>query len=156
MPPVTSHPSRELSEPGWSVDTAEGVSTSQPPRELYRRLKFIAGLFKEAGNLPVPGPYLLWRDGEGKVHHRLIDRDLIIGRAADCDIMLEDLRASRRHCHLTPSKGAILLEDLGSTHGTKVGFRLQYPKVLRNGDVIEAGGAALVFFTFVKNDIPHG
>lgn len=149
MPPVTSHPQREFPEPGWSVDTAEGASTNQPPLELYRRLKFIAGLLKDAGKLPKPGRTLLWRDRQGRVQHRLVDRSLVIGRAAECDIVLTDPKVSRRHYRIIFGGSEVLIEDLGSAHGTKIeGVRLMRVRILGDGDVISAGStvAALIIY----------
>lgn len=156
MPPVTSHPQREFPEPGWSVDTAEGASTNQPPRELYRRLKFIAGLLKDTGSLPQSGHYLLWRDEQGRVQHRLVDRDLVIGRAPDCDIVLKHPKVSRRHCWITLDFNWVLIEDLGSTHGTKIEReRITDRRTLRDGDVFDTGGARMVFVANSENEQPH-
>ena len=44
----------------------------------------------------------------------------LIGRAEDCDILLDNVRVSRHHARLTRQSGGWLLEDLGSKNGTIV------------------------------------
>lgn len=45
---------------------------------------------------------------------------IVIGRGTDCDLVIKDAKASRRHCQLTRSEGGFRLEDLGSKNGTYV------------------------------------
>jgi len=49
-------------------------------------------------------------------------RTYVLGRALDCDVVLEDMAASRHHAHLITGSApnAVLLEDLGSRNGTYV------------------------------------
>ncbi|WP_433936415.1 sigma 54-interacting transcriptional regulator [Sorangium cellulosum] len=47
-------------------------------------------------------------------------RPLIVGAGADCDLVLADPRASRRHCELRMTERGVLLRDLGSKNGTLV------------------------------------
>lgn len=155
MPPVTNLPDRKTSEQEWTGDTTEGTAPAQPPRELYQRLKLVAGLLKDAGKLPQPGNYLLWRDARGTVQSRFIDRPLVIGRAPTCDLVLDGPAVSRRHCRITPGISVSWIEDLNSTHGTKVGAKLSQPQALRNGDVIEAGGTALAFVNNTIEEVSY-
>jgi pSer/pThr/pTyr-binding forkhead associated (FHA) protein len=41
----------------------------------------------------------------------------VLGRAADCDILLDHPGLSRQHVRLTPTDKGLLVEDLGSTNG---------------------------------------
>jgi len=43
-----------------------------------------------------------------------------VGRAGDCDLVLRDPDASRRHASLTVTSGGIRVHDLGSTNGTTI------------------------------------
>jgi len=73
-------------------------------------------------------------------------RDYVLGRAPECDVVIDDASVSRRHALLTVS-GRITLEDLGSTNGTSIqGRKLQAgdPGVLSLGTVFEVGSATLV------------
>ncbi|WP_234023797.1 sigma 54-interacting transcriptional regulator [Sorangium cellulosum] len=47
-------------------------------------------------------------------------RPLVLGAGADCDLVLSDPRASRRHCEIRMTERGVLLRDLGSKNGTLV------------------------------------
>ena len=59
----------------------------------------------------------------------------VVGRGDDCDLTLDDDKASRRHARLTATAdGTITIEDLGSTNGTYVGaVRITEPTPVRAG-----------------------
>ena len=44
----------------------------------------------------------------------------LIGSGSECDVVVDSPLASRRHCQLTRGPAGLILEDLGSTHGTYV------------------------------------
>ena len=44
----------------------------------------------------------------------------VIGSGADCDVVVGSPLASKHHCRLTRGSAGLVLEDLGSTHGTFV------------------------------------
>ena len=46
---------------------------------------------------------------------------VLIGRAPECTLVLDDDYASGRHARLSPQDGRWVLEDLGSTNGTFLG-----------------------------------
>ncbi len=50
----------------------------------------------------------------------LDDQGLIIGRTADCGLVIDDPSISRRHAHIIVSGGEFYLRDLGSNNGTLV------------------------------------
>ena len=74
-----------------------------------------------------------------------LERDqVIIGRALDADVRLNDFRASRLHARITtitePSSGTTYhIKDLGSTNGTLVNGEAVNEAVLSDGDKIEIG-----------------
>lgn len=57
---------------------------------------------------------------EGGVYLIPDDRDLMVGRGAELDIVLVEDMVSRRHASLTSHAGRLVLTDLGSTNGTYV------------------------------------
>ncbi|MHB8635189.1 MAG: FHA domain-containing protein [Fimbriimonadaceae bacterium] len=68
-----------------------------------------------------------------------------IGREGD--VLLADARASRKHAQIESLNGALTLEDLGSTNGTKVNGRPVAPgeKVtLAGGETLSFGGIEVV------------
>jgi pSer/pThr/pTyr-binding forkhead associated (FHA) protein len=65
---------------------------------------------------------------------------VVIGRAADCDVVIQDLKASRRHCQLTRKEDGFLLEDLGSRNGTLVnGVKITHPILLKVNQTFQIG-----------------
>jgi S1-C subfamily serine protease len=81
-----------------------------------------------------------------------LDRALVLGRDDDCDVALDDEKASRRHTALTPlADGTVQVEDLGSTNGTYVdGQRITGPTTLRAGSTLTIGDTALAISTEVQ------
>jgi serine protease Do len=67
--------------------------------------------------------------------------ELIIGRAPESDVVLDDERVSSRHARLSHQPdGSVRLEDLNSTNGTYVnGKRISDPVTLRGGEEIGLG-----------------
>lgn len=60
-------------------------------------------------------------EGPGAGRQFPCDSSVVIGRAPDADIVLDDTRVSRHQARVTPlPDGAALVEDLGSVHGTFV------------------------------------
>jgi hypothetical protein len=69
-----------------------------------------------------------------------------IGRSRDCDIVLEDSGASRRHAEIRPHDGGWAVRDLDSTNGVRVNGRAtQGVQPLRQGDRVEIGSTEIVF-----------
>jgi pSer/pThr/pTyr-binding forkhead associated (FHA) protein len=65
---------------------------------------------------------------------------VVIGRGTDCDVVIQDLKASRRHCQLTRNPEGFLLEDLGSRNGTLVnGTRIAASMLLKAGQTFQIG-----------------
>ena len=65
---------------------------------------------------------------------------VVIGRAPDCDVVIQDLKASRRHCQLTRKTEGFLLEDLGSRNGTLVnGAKITQPILLKANQTVQIG-----------------
>lgn len=70
---------------------------------------------------------------------------LSIGRDPTNQLVLGDPSVSRRHAEVVEEHGAILLRDLGSTHGTYVGgVRIAEPIALNPGLQFSIGGNVLV------------
>lgn len=70
---------------------------------------------------------------------------LVVGRATDCDIVLDDADASRRHCELLVRLESVQVVDLGSKNGTFVGERRVEQASLRHGDQVTVGATILLF-----------
>jgi pSer/pThr/pTyr-binding forkhead associated (FHA) protein len=69
---------------------------------------------------------------------------VLIGRAPECTLVLEDDYASTRHAQLFLRDGVWMLEDLGSTNGTYVGRRrLDAPIAVEAGTRFRIGRTTL-------------
>ena len=69
---------------------------------------------------------------------------LVIGRAADCDISIPDPLVSRKHAQLFINEGGGRLVDLGSDNGTFVNGQRIVDSPIVEGDLIELGKAQFV------------
>jgi hypothetical protein len=77
--------------------------------------------------------------------HDLAKERMVIGRAKDCDIQLEDPNASRKHAEVRREGAAYWIIDLDSTNGVAVNGRRVKRSQLAEGDRITIGSTDLVF-----------
>lgn len=68
-----------------------------------------------------------------------------IGRLADCDVVLKDKGASRKHAQLKLRDGTWTLTDLGSTNGTRLNGQTVQSRELADGDKITIGTTVIEF-----------
>lgn len=68
-----------------------------------------------------------------------------VGRGPENDIILTDIKASRRHFELTFNMGIALLRDSGSQHGVNVNGAPQKQATLRTGDKVGIGETVMEF-----------
>jgi FhaA, N-terminal domain/FHA domain len=68
-----------------------------------------------------------------------------IGRLADCDVVLKDKGASRKHAQLKRRDGSWTLTDLGSTNGTRLNGQTVQSRELSDGDTITIGTTVIEF-----------
>lgn len=74
--------------------------------------------------------------------------DFLIGRTADCDVMLDEGTVSKHHARIVWSKKEATLEDLGSRNGTFLnGGKVppHAPRKLVDNDAIDFGGVMVLF-----------
>jgi len=103
---------------------------------------------------PAPAPsgtggeaaIVLLEDGHDAKTYRLHKHTVAIGRLPECDIVITDPGASRRHATITLDDGGeYVLTDLGSTNGTIVNDEPVGEHVLSDGDRITIGNTVLEF-----------
>ncbi|HEX3977170.1 MAG TPA: DUF3662 and FHA domain-containing protein [Solirubrobacteraceae bacterium] len=69
-----------------------------------------------------------------------------MGRSRQCDVTVDDANVSRTHAEVRPRGGSWVLNDLGSTNGSRLnGHRVEGSEVLKPGDEIELGTTVLRF-----------
>lgn len=77
----------------------------------------------------------------------VIGDSLTVGRCRSCDIQLNDVEVSRRHCRIVrTTEGAYVLEDLESRNGTLVAGVPVGRHVLSIGDRIQVGRQTVLLF----------
>jgi two-component system cell cycle response regulator len=77
----------------------------------------------------------------------VVNRPVVIGRAEDAELPLQDLVVSWRHARVSPrGNHRFVVEDLGSTNGTHVdGGLISEPWTLREGEKIFVGDTVVRF-----------
>jgi pSer/pThr/pTyr-binding forkhead associated (FHA) protein len=69
---------------------------------------------------------------------------IMIGRGADCQLILDDDYVSTRHARVVGAPNGIYIEDLGSTNGTYVnGQRITAPTTITLADTVRIGKTML-------------
>lgn len=77
----------------------------------------------------------------------LADRDLIVGRHPECDVVLRETTVSRRHARVYLERDGYYIEDLSSQHGTLINNeRVHLPQRLHNQDQIRIRTSVLTFY----------
>jgi hypothetical protein len=71
--------------------------------------------------------------------------NVTIGRLADCNIQLHDPNVSRNHAEIRPSGDGYILQDLGSTNGSRVNGMRVGQHLLVDGDEILIGNTRMIF-----------
>lgn len=88
-------------------------------------LRFISGKY-QGGEYPLPG-----------------NREILIGRGGELDIVLVEDMVSRKHAKITTTDGKIIIQDLGSTNGTFVNGEKIKRARLKEGDRVLIGTSIL-------------
>lgn len=107
---------------GTLVDSEplRGAGSAQPPFRLH--LGGIEGVRVEVDWAPQPQAQasVMHRQGVGASGLVGPGDAVVVGRGAECDIVLDDLLVSRRHVRVVRETTGVFVEDLGSRHGTFV------------------------------------
>jgi pSer/pThr/pTyr-binding forkhead associated (FHA) protein len=90
-------------------------------------------------------PRIVIQRGEGQGRDLALGGECVVGRHPTATFPIEDTLASRRHLRLFPEGGRWVVEDLGSTNGTRVNGKRVSRHVLSDGDVVGIGTTDLLF-----------
>ncbi len=88
---------------------------------------------------------LMVREDGGERTVALSSETVTIGRLAECDVVLRDKGASRKHAQLKLRDGVWTLMDLGSTNGTRLNGQTIQSRELSDGDRITIGTTVIEF-----------
>jgi len=67
-----------------------------------------------------------------------VDRDMLVGRHQDADVLLQAAEISRRHAALLLKDQLLWVQDLNSSNGTFVNdIRIEQEKQLHDGDIVQ-------------------
>ncbi|HEY3866110.1 MAG TPA: DUF3662 and FHA domain-containing protein [Solirubrobacteraceae bacterium] len=126
--PAGPFDSQASDEHGQTMIYSTSARTRQPLEEAHTRRAARA-------LLAVGGRRLIVPPGGGT-----------IGRSRECEIVLDDAGASRRHAEIRPEPAGWALRDLASTNGVRVNGRAVHgTQPLRQGDRVEIGSTEIVF-----------
>jgi pSer/pThr/pTyr-binding forkhead associated (FHA) protein len=93
-----------------------------------------------AFDLPPGSMALVVVRGSDEGRRIVIENPIIVGRAPDTGLFLDDVTVSRHHCELTRGgDGSWSLRDLGSLNGTYVNRHRADSVVLTGGDEVQVG-----------------
>jgi hypothetical protein len=134
-PEPEAQPGAEASSSNGAHADAAGATTPRS-RLIVHRLATADGGSEDGPSIEV-GEFIL--DG----------RDIAIGRAPSCDIVLEgDQLASRRHALFRSRSDGYTVVDLGSSNGTYINdLEIREAVLLHEGDHISIGGHELIYST---------
>ena len=80
------------------------------------------------------------------------NREIIIGRSSDLDMVLVEDMVSRKHAKITTDETVVTIQDLGSTNGTFVNGEKVRKADLKDGDRILIG-TSIIKLVFVDGDM---
>jgi len=70
--------------------------------------------------------------------------ELTVGRAAGCQVAIDDTFASQIHARVFSQAGQVYVEDLGSTNGTYLNTKkVEGPEPVRRGDRLQVGNTVM-------------
>ena len=96
----------------------------------------------KAGDAPC---LIVQREEDDKLIVPIGKDEVTMGRASDCDIVLDERYVSRKHARVYREKGSYWTEDLKSSIGISVNGKRVTKERLQNGDEIKFGAIRVVF-----------
>ena len=131
--PLITPQAQKMQEPQGRAGTQEG----NPEQDL--------SLQHQTANEPSLGSATLHNTTSNETSP-LLKRLVVIGRDLNCDIVVSDVNASRKHVRLEQNAvGSWRLIDNNSTNGTLLNNRPVSQEILRDGDLITIGTIVLEF-----------
>jgi DNA-binding winged helix-turn-helix (wHTH) protein len=106
------------------------------------------------GNL-TEAPLLIAQNGPLRGQRWTLNKPLLVGREATCEIVVADRMVSRFHARITPTTEGMLLEDLDSKNGThRNGDPVKGQVILQDGDTVQIALAQQFLFLTSDSTVP--
>ncbi|MFN8233661.1 MAG: DUF3662 and FHA domain-containing protein [Actinomycetota bacterium] len=135
-------------ERGWGLLGPPEIELSVDPRLKKGSFRCEASLVEGEERIEPAGAdaaQLIVHEGPEARTVILTKDSTTIGRLAECDVVLADRGASRRHAQIRLHEGAYSLTDLGSTNGTRLNGQTVQSRELADGDRITIGATTIEF-----------
>jgi len=114
--------------------------------DLDVHASLIEGAEKLQPSGPIHLPSLVVHDDSSDPRTVRLSKEIVtIGRLPDCDVVLDDRGASRRHAQVRTKDGVSTLTDLGSTNGTRLNGATVQSRALEDGDRITIGTTVIEY-----------
>ncbi len=137
-------------ERGWGLVGSPAVELEIDPGLARGRFRCEATFVEGPGEMPPAVPAagdagLVHLDGDRVVDTYRLRSATTIGRLPECEIVLTDPGASRKHAQIVRRDDGYAVSDLGSTNGTLVNGDPVRERLLVDGDRITIGSTVLEF-----------
>jgi Protein of unknown function (DUF3662)/FHA domain len=133
-------------EHGWGLVGPPAVTFSVDRNLKRGDLVCVASLVEGEDEGPAGARAVVVIHEDGAERTVALSSDSVtIGRLAECDVVLTDKGASRKHAQLKQRNGTWTITDLGSTNGTRLNGQTIQSRELADGDKITIGTTMLVF-----------
>jgi pSer/pThr/pTyr-binding forkhead associated (FHA) protein len=128
------------------------AATADPPAETQQSASSVPSVYQEdeggRTKFVSAGVNALFRfePGSANLSEFLMQADMaVFGRGSNCDVVLTEKKASRKHCELRRQGLSFFVKDLNSANGTMVNGNNITEVELVPGDVIQIGEAKCQF-----------
>ena len=133
-------------EHGWGLVGPPDVTFAVDPDLKRGDLVCVATLVEGEDEGPAGARAVVVIHEDGAERTVALSSDSVtIGRLADCDVVVTDKGASRKHAQLKQRNGTWTVTDLGSTNGTRLNGQTIQSRELSDGDKITIGTTMLEF-----------
>lgn len=123
----------------WAEVNPPKVVEAPPKQRRERAGRRVGG--RKQGGAPV---LRLVAPAELKGRAFPLGEEVTVGRAAGCQVTIDDTYASQLHARVFQRGGQVYVEDLGSTNGTYLNRRkVTGPMVVQRGDKLQIGNTVL-------------
>lgn len=99
---------------------------------------------RRAERAPAPAQLAIVEPAAFKGQRFDLSDELTVGRAAGCQVTIDDTYASQLHARVFNRDGQLFVEDLGSTNGTYLNRKkVSGPQAMRRGDRLQVGNTVM-------------